>query len=588
MKKFIIALVFCLCTPFFVACETSDTEIANALEGNLTRLVYSVGYLDSISVDELNNLVNGGSSYFAHSSLYSGPGVSDNLTNDPNLSSLDGSSPLAGGLNNVATISATRNSSYRSRLYDENANNTSLISNTGETAPYSAGVVDISLLETSASDLNDILLEVSTKRGIIMLYCTDLRSGRASLSAEDKIAINEYIDIIKETTNYLNNNAGALTGHYNNIVSVASNENSAEIVNARLIRANETLKTRYAKLDTCLDSLSAITNILTTRIGTTYIDLYNASLASYGNNQANTSTDINNISIDNETEIIPLDNMDNQISDNNLANNVVNETTNNNSLNNLTNGSCCDNFYNNNNCCNNSPLLLENNCCDRCNNNLNNDINITSSTCPNCPCTNLNNYSNNNLVNNNLNTGATSELSNIKVNNSATSSPISTNENLLPNIQALFPMTNNDLNLTEEEIILNGGLIKNNNSALSLNNITETNTSLPASAMYKQLKSPSAEVIQESEIKKLNITPPQNKLEEKSAPITMAPVAPISPDLSEPEIVESEKELTPDLLPFVGESDNNVTIETAPELGHIFHVPIRFEEDNPIMLIPRQ
>lgn len=319
MKKLFATLVFVFLIPIFTGCEISNTELANALEGNMTRLVYSIGYLDSISTEELSRVVND-SSYFTHSSLYTAtesenPTVQNELnsgletaTNESGL--LDGDANITnqlvnGGLgvntttNTIGVLNgglatqtealgsgrtAFQEVAYRSNTYSSPLTKTA----STLTGGYNAGVVDMTLLETSAADLNNILIEISGKRGIIMLYCTDLRSGRATLSNEDKEAISIYNDIIKETTNYLNNNTGILTTHFNGISSISANENSAELINAKLIRANEVLKTRYAKLDSCLDSLNAVINILVNSIGYDYANLYNNSLTTL----PNTTTDV--------------------------------------------------------------------------------------------------------------------------------------------------------------------------------------------------------------------------------------------------------------------------------------------------------
>lgn len=333
VKKILYFCALFLLTPFFAACEVSNTDLANSLEGNMTRLVYSIGYLDSVSTEELAGLVNN-SAYFQHSSLYSGDGIQSPVTNE--------ASPTPSGLSendavnsNLSGIDNLRNSNFRHKgiISNETTSNNQLVNNVADTNVENADnnqtlnsnrlIVDLSLLETNEKDLNDILLAISQKRGIIMLYCTDLRSGRASLTAEDKEAVEEYVDIIKETANYLNNNAGALTGYMNNITSVAGLENSQEIINAKLIRANEVLKTRYAKLDTCLDSLDAILNIMQTRIGYDYSNMYNSTPITQNENISGST--IQNSTLDTETQenINPItnDNLDTTDNANNCNNN---------------------------------------------------------------------------------------------------------------------------------------------------------------------------------------------------------------------------------------------------------------------------
>lgn len=364
MKKFVCVLLLVATCLVFTACEVSNVELANSLEGNLTRLVYSVGYLDSIQQSELESLVTGSSfGYFGGSSFAGGSATNGNL----NGASLTGLSTSANYTRGNGGYSAYKNGGFRSNIYNSESTQTNLgasgtsvnmgnmgagvsgslgemgantgnaeasvlgglgetnvgagtgnttltesgasglasengalnggiagengalnggvndLSNGNSTASLGAianvtngttasasSYVDMSLLESSEADLNAILVSVSEKRGIIMLYCTDLRAGTLALSANDKLAITEYIAIIKETTSYLSSSSGLLTNHYNNIVEASSVENNQQLVNAKLIRATEVLKTRYAKLDSCLDALNAIIGVLRSYVGADY------------------------------------------------------------------------------------------------------------------------------------------------------------------------------------------------------------------------------------------------------------------------------------------------------------------------------
>lgn len=329
MKKFIgIAIVVTLTILFCTACEVSNTELANSLDGNMTRLVYSIGYLDSISSSEINELVSN-TSYFGGTNSNSNNDITGaNYYRNSNYRTNSYSVAGTGTSNPLETATPKKGDAENSKLgglfeKDDIVDNANLESNESTTQNGTNNFVDISLIQTSASDLNDILLAISQKRGIIMLYCTDLRSGNASLEADDKSAIREYIDIIKETTTFLNNSAGDLTAYLNNIKNVAYDENSQEIINAKLIRANEVLKSRYVRLDTCIDSLNAIISILQKNIGTDY-----------------STTFLNN---SNYTNNIPNSDLQNENNFNNGLNNTGLTNTENNTQDNLT-----DNNLNNN------------------------------------------------------------------------------------------------------------------------------------------------------------------------------------------------------------------------------------------------
>lgn len=606
MKKFLclclcVALCFCFC-----GCEISDTELANSLEGNMTRLVYSVGYLDAINEEELNALVNGGSTYFTHSSLYSG-GANTSVTSlgDTNNSLV----PNSGAYNSTQTNNG-RMRVYTSGLTSNLGSSTQNISNTSEegTTTYVSGLVSLDLIENSSQELNDILLEISQKRGIIMLYCTDLRSGKATLSLEAKEAISEYTNIIKETTAYLNSNAGDLTNHFNAISSIALNENSLELVNARLIRANEVLKTRYAKLDTCLDSMSAIIDILHSSTSFNYVDLYNAGINSYYNDINKTETpsaEENSSSLANG----PISTIESSINNNeptNITNNGA--TTNDNFIStnpNQTNNNCCNNSLGYN--LNNNPSLLNNTENNGVNNlkpnnaippnggtqtrqdntiinynlsgenssnmNVNNDTNLEDKTSAPLPSTN--NYSEA-LNESNINSEAVvSDTTNASNQNQTlnNTTPTTINNEIGLNTPSL-PLDNASSLATSEETILNGGLVKKANSySVALNTL------------------PDIENTTEGDAIRLNVIEPENKTNKQDS------VSHPHIDLREDEITESEKELTPDLLPLIGEneikediSDNvyPLPFKPVPELGIIALNPITYEDENPIMLLPRK
>ena len=543
MKKILSLLALIFIAPMLTACEVSNTDLANSLEGNMTRLVYSVGYLDSISTEELSNLVNN-SSYFTHSSLYTNPNSIAPTENTSTLTTDTTPSPLDGGIstnNNILSISSTP---YRTRTYKSPLlNNTSAVD--GEDITTNVGVVDMSLLETSSNDLNNILLEISSKRGIIMLYCTDLRSGRASLSANDKKAIHEYDNIIQETTNYLNNTTGALVNQFNGISSISTTENSAELINAKLIRANEVLKTRYAKLDTCLDALDAIINILVNNIGFDYATMYNnqttnnASLVTNQNNTlSNTAIDSTNNSATTETEIVT----ENTAPTNNICPVCKREIC------------ICNNSKNCPNC--NQQICI----CD--------DENTIST--PN-KTTSDNTIINYNYDGQNSSNITTPSASTYPINRPQADTIV--NNNTSPTDNAVSS------ELTSTEIALNGGLVRGVNS----DKINENN----ANNFIINSSTPSAGSLTKDHKTNPNLTSythPFKTLEETTHNF------PITQDLRDEEFIESEKELTPEILPFTGieESKSFKTNELKnSKLAFINILPFQYEEDDVLKKIPK-
>lgn len=583
MKKIIATIVLVLMFPLFTACEISNTDLANSLEGNMTRLVYSVGYLDRISTEELSGLVNN-STYFTHSSLYnnadiqSGNALNSTSTETNNLANDDNAvATLNGGLASTQTSGrlGLQSSAYRSNTYSSNlspATNALTLSDETTAGAYSVGRVDLSLLETNADDLNQILLDISTKRGIIMLYCTDLRSGRASLSVQDKEAISEYNDLLAEATNYLNSNTGTLTNYFNGITSINTQENSAELINAKLIRANEVLKTRYAKLDTCLDSLNAIINIMVNSIGYDYSNLYTPQNGTTESlvDIATTQNEVNNTTINSTlTEQSALSNPLNQ--------SVQLENNNN----------CCPACPNcttatpvpypiipNGATCTNDNLTTSNNCRDCQNTNVSNDINYGT----------LNSF-------NSLNPGSTTISNNGCNIDSPTTLELTDKDYGLTNNENLATQEQTTA-LSETEIILNGGLVRGENvekiTPSTANSVIASACLAPAPPANRGLD------IDNKFARELNLANPITKKEASPNPETITPLPNKSQikDFSDTEFYEGEKELSPELLPFAGTTPEPNTLEVKPlsysELGAVNFLPIKYENDDCIKRIPLQ
>lgn len=463
MKKF-FSVMLCAIIPIILCtgCEASNAEIANSLDGNMTRLVYSIGYLDSVTVGEMNELIQN-SSYFNNVSVqdnvpsamnsYTANGFrsntfnnsintgyrnanvltnngNQNLLNDnvltnsfgsicnngENLNNGNATTSTLGGLctteeivndntfgelnasdgilsgtsgitdNTLGTNTSTQmntgnnlnrncyngcNGSDANGLLNGGITNNSVnngiatLSTEETTTPVT--YVDTSLLLSSASDLNEILMLISQKRGIIMLYCTDLRAGNGTLTLDEKNAIGEYITVIKEITNYLNTYSNTLTTCMKNIKTIAYTEDSQELINAKLIRANEILKTRYAKLDTCIDSLDAIIAILQRAVGMDYSANYTNQITTQNIQNENTLSESTLQNSYTENQNLNTQNFS-QYTNNNATNNILSDS---NETNNTTN--------------NQNTFSCPNNCNNFCSN-LN--ANYNNQTIPNCPCLN--------------------------------------------------------------------------------------------------------------------------------------------------------------------------------------------------------
>lgn len=339
MKKFVSMILIGVCTFVFSACKISNSEIANTLESNMTRLVYSVSYLDTFTGDNYSFLGTGGNTAnidglssnttgetsdvgldrknLASNGLQNNSelgaeilngtgtgitgtetnlngtsglgGISSTVVNDGNLKTADtGASTLGGttgidGSTGTGSGISTRSFSFAngdartnilgglfnngfslmssSRTFgNSNINTTGNLQN-ANMSNSNLTLGDTSLILANKDSLNNYLTQISERRSVIMLYCNDIRTGNIVLTEAEKQAISEYIIVLREVTNYVNSNTGAVTKYMNGINAIEDYTNSVALVNAKVIRVNDLLNTRHLKLETAISALDGVLEI---------------------------------------------------------------------------------------------------------------------------------------------------------------------------------------------------------------------------------------------------------------------------------------------------------------------------------------
>ena len=119
-------------------------------------------------------------------------------------------------------------------------------------------------INNSQAQVQEKIDELVAKRSDLLYYINDLYKGNVTLSKESTNAINAYMNIIKEITSYLTANKGIVTNQLEQALDIAETMTDAQLVNAYIIRTNEAIKTRLAKMDSASYAIDAITNILST------------------------------------------------------------------------------------------------------------------------------------------------------------------------------------------------------------------------------------------------------------------------------------------------------------------------------------
>lgn len=126
-------------------------------------------------------------------------------------------------------------------------------------------------LENSHSKINILL----SQRGNLLLYLNEMYGGNTSLSEENILSLNVYMNILKDNSNYLSNYNGMLKNQINEANEIYANNQNVNLINAYLIKAVETLQLRCAKIDTSILAMSSIIDILKNNLINNYFNYNN-------------------------------------------------------------------------------------------------------------------------------------------------------------------------------------------------------------------------------------------------------------------------------------------------------------------------
>lgn len=158
-------------------------------------------------------------------------------------------------------------------------------------------------LTDSSNEVQSKINQLINKRSNILIYINDLYNSNIKLSQEDANAIIAYMNIIKECTSYLNSNKGIVDNQLSQANDLVSENNNSPLISAYLIRTNEAIETRLAKLDSASYAIDSILMILQTNknMQNAFINnmnIYNNNLAennyqqSYAEQKNNTKNNI--------------------------------------------------------------------------------------------------------------------------------------------------------------------------------------------------------------------------------------------------------------------------------------------------------
>ncbi len=329
-------------------------------------------------------------------------------------------------------------------------------------------------IENTSDEICKKINTLILKRSILMIYVNEIYNGNVTLSEENKVAINAYVNVLKENTSFLNGNRGMVKNQLSLANDLVSEENNGNLINYYIIKSGEALETRSNKIDSSISAIDSIISILETNLSPSS-SYYESKLSTTYENLIKNISDISDNEKNENKELAK------KIAESlgvYLSNTTENETNN--------SQETTENNNNTTNNANNNQNLQNNNISQSTANNTTNTNNITNSnTRKNALQNDLQNEKSKNIIkndnypsindnNSNKNYITTNPNAKIQTNNQ-TNQNITTDENNI---------ISNDSKLPRPRRVRRRG--RNNNAVISTSDREKSNTAKSVTNMENE------------------------------------------------------------------------------------------------------
>lgn len=261
---FMFAFTFIL----LCGCSNENKKLAKNLDNTVTNLVYSVTNLDFLSSSDLQSFSNNNDDstlnidQFAENNTSKNANYCENCenccTNSQNFT-YDEYYKLP---ENAKSISNSKKEFSSKPIKTLSASQTRSVSR--ESSENKKNVVTFSTtsIETKNQELQELISTLINKRSTLLLYINDLYKGNISIESDHKNAINAYMNILKDNTSYFNNQKGMVSNQISQAKQAIEKDESSALANAYIIRTDEAISTRIAKLESSISAIDSILSIL--------------------------------------------------------------------------------------------------------------------------------------------------------------------------------------------------------------------------------------------------------------------------------------------------------------------------------------
>lgn len=257
IKKIITTTAITAVSLTAIGCGNSNSKLAKNIDKSMADFVSSVNNLDYVDTSTPNSSIG---KIIETSSLYSDSQSRKIRTNENQIQFLN---------NNISeieienTITRPQDRSDNFKLYvlsdipyiSLTSDDTS--ANLNMTVKFSTNKI-----EETSDEINTKINNLILKRSILMIYVNEIYNGNVELSEENKVAINAYVNVIKENTSYLNGNRGMVKNQLSLASDLVSSEQNENLVNYYIIKSGEALETRSNKFDSTIEAIDSIIDII--------------------------------------------------------------------------------------------------------------------------------------------------------------------------------------------------------------------------------------------------------------------------------------------------------------------------------------
>jgi hypothetical protein len=400
LKKILTTTIVSAVSITAIGCSSTNTKLAKNIDKSMAEFVSSINNLDYVdtSVTTTSNDEKIGKIVETATSTNGVNNIKIINSNNGQLQFLNNEiSDIE--VENTITRPSERNDNFKLFVLSESP----FISLT--TSDNSASLnlnikFSTNKIEETSDEISTKINTLILKRSILMIYVNEIYNGNVNLSEDDKIAINAYVNVIKENTSFFNGNRGMVKNQLSLASDLVSSESNENLINYYIIKSGEALETRANKIDSSISAIDSIIKIIEANL-TPASNYYNTNLSStYDSLISNIKSETNNT---NSSTEITKDSTNKEIADKIADSLRFNESTillnNSSSTTENSNSSTSNNSTENNN--SNTNSTTENN------NSTTNDNSITNNTTANDNSNTNNTTANNNSTENNQDTSTT-------------------------------------------------------------------------------------------------------------------------------------------------------------------------------------